>query len=247
LFNGRRPFKVCFDTTRFWVYRDEDEDDYEDGKETRYCNKVVMRRPYKKVFVGKSPINRMTKFSGGHGPEWDGNSMLFELESVKGHKYMFIGDVAVYTFRTTNRITTFVSPVGNNSVPYPFAIDSAGAIYLMLERVVFTPKPKRKGVLTDPYDYYYKAIDMQGFDGNDFYIGSKKSSIHYSPHAADQYDRIVKRIERGGSKGVKMYLRGRDNPDACSELTKRDYIALHARFGRVKGLAPMNETILVEV
>jgi hypothetical protein len=68
------PFKVCFDDARFWVYSDDDEDDI------RYRNMVVRRRPYKKVFVGKSPLNRMTKFSGGHGPAWDGNSVLFELD-----------------------------------------------------------------------------------------------------------------------------------------------------------------------
>ena len=39
------------------------------------------------VFIGRSPLNEMTRRSGGHGPGFDGNSIL-----LKRHKdYVFIG------------------------------------------------------------------------------------------------------------------------------------------------------------
>ena len=40
------------------------------------------------VFIGKSPVNAMTTFSGGHGPRFDGNSVLLKREN----DYVFVGD-----------------------------------------------------------------------------------------------------------------------------------------------------------
>ena len=40
------------------------------------------------VFIGKSPVNAMTTFSGGHGPRFDGNSILLKREK----DYVFVGD-----------------------------------------------------------------------------------------------------------------------------------------------------------
>ena len=112
-----------------------------------------------KVFVGKSPLNEMTRFSGGHGPRFDGNSILLKK---KGGDYIFVGH-EVYAFRASE-IVDFVSPVGNSSVPYPYAVDVEGRYILFIEHVVM-PRPGKTGKMDDdPYRVYY---DMR-FDQCDF-------------------------------------------------------------------------------
>ena len=71
----------------------------------------------------------MTKFSGGYGKFFDGNSILLKLSK---NKYVYIGSV-IYSFTSYNEITTFISPVGNSDVPYPYAIDEKNNYYLLLE------------------------------------------------------------------------------------------------------------------
>lgn len=82
------------------------------------------------IFIGKSTLNMMTEFSGGHGPEWDGNSILLKIgQTDNTHTYASIG-TCIYEFTTTEPITEYVSSVGNNCVPYPYAV-SANYVYSM--------------------------------------------------------------------------------------------------------------------
>jgi len=76
-----------------------------------------------------------------------GNSMLLQLSSSS---YLFIGE-SIYSFRlpATTRIVRYRSPIGNNDVPYPYAVDKQGNVYLLIEKVVV------RGSLTDPYRFYY--------------------------------------------------------------------------------------------
>jgi len=107
-----------------------------------------------KVFVGTSPYNRMTSFSGGHGTHFDGNSILVYLGNFE---YVFIGD-CIYKFKTTDDIIeTYYSPVGNSDVPYPFAISNKN-VYFMLDKTYVARTIYDKVVPkdeTDGYSYYY--------------------------------------------------------------------------------------------
>lgn len=73
------------------------------------------------VFIGHSPLNRMTAYSGGYGAKRDGNAVLLRIARTS-LRYLFVGDI-VFTFVAKHPITRFVSPVGNSSVPYPYAVD----------------------------------------------------------------------------------------------------------------------------
>lgn len=143
--NGGRPFKVCYNSQRFWVFTHREKDNEPD--ELVYDKVVVKPTIYSKVFVGKSPRNDMTLFSGGHGPKFDGNSMLFQLTP---QTYMYIGEV-IQTFKVPDTIKSYVSPVGNSGVPYPYAIGTENT-YLLIENT-FIPNNMRK--LQDPYDDLY--------------------------------------------------------------------------------------------
>lgn len=72
------------------------------------------------VFIGKSVLNSMTDFSGGYGDKYDGNSILLRVGDNTEFRYIFIG-LNVVEFTTDEVITKYVSSVGNNQVPYPYA------------------------------------------------------------------------------------------------------------------------------
>lgn len=105
--NGGNYYRACFNSRRFWVMLSRGKGDV-----------VVPPTDYNRVFVGKSPKTA------------DGNSMLFEVpSSTRGKtKYVFVG-VVVCSFFASVPIQRFVSPVGNNGVPYPYAIDRDGGVY----------------------------------------------------------------------------------------------------------------------
>lgn len=136
--NGGRPFLVEIIDKTVNVYKE-------------LTNNVYSEKPIKtfianQIFIGTSPLNNMTRFSGGHGKKFDGNSILLFL---KDDKYVFIG-WNIFSFRSFAKIVKYDSPVGNSDVPYPYAIDEDDNYYLMIEDVVI--KNENHG---DPYRYFY--------------------------------------------------------------------------------------------
>lgn len=61
--NGSRPYKVVIDKDKnVKVYKYKSENEYEDKEFKTF-------KP-RKIFIGKSPKNKMTIFSGGHGKKF---------------------------------------------------------------------------------------------------------------------------------------------------------------------------------
>ena len=114
-----------------------------------------------RVFIGHSPKNKMTEFSGAYGPEFLGNSILVHKKDLD---YVCIGS-DIFEFTALDRILEYVSPVGNNGVPYPYAVDTKGRHYSMLHELC-TPtgsgyaewRPKLKSGKT-------VTVDVLGHDG----------------------------------------------------------------------------------
>ena len=129
----------------------------------------------RKVFVGLSPKNEMTKFSGGYGRKFDGNSILVNTEN---NNYVYIGS-EIFSFNSLSEIVEYVSPVGNNDVPYPYTVDVQGNIYLMLEKVILL-NGMEKLVGEDPYQYYYERQSMKGFTPFEKYYEEGKGNNSYS-------------------------------------------------------------------
>ncbi|CAK9033342.1 unnamed protein product [Durusdinium trenchii] len=116
--------------------------------------KPLFHERVKQVWVGKSPLNRMTRSSGGHGADFDGNSIL--VEKMDGD-YIFVGH-EVLSFKAPAKLVEHVSPVGNSSVPYPYAVDADGRHYLFIEKVVLDqiPTDAEHPDDPDPYTHYYE-------------------------------------------------------------------------------------------
>lgn len=99
-----------------------------------------------KIFIGKSPLIKMTDYSGGHGTDFAGNSILLQL---RDNKYVYVGS-NVYKFKTGDIITEYYSAVGNNDVPYPIAIGEEAAYFMLDQDYVLLEKINELGIdLTD--------------------------------------------------------------------------------------------------
>jgi hypothetical protein len=134
--------------------------------------KVVKRyKNVERVFIGKDKIN---------GRVNDGNSILLKL---KGNRYATIFGSSIYEFSTSEPITRYLSPVGNNDVPYPVAF-SKNYVYFMhgtkmdkktlksYDKHALTPDPElpfglhdaehyilQGGVKPDPLDNYTEIYE----------------------------------------------------------------------------------------
>jgi hypothetical protein len=161
--NGGRPFKVAIinnlkitiDKKIVNVYKQVEAGEDTDGEMLVRYDFLVSFKP-KRIFIGKSILNLNTEFSGAKdSPEFDGNTILLELPR---NKYVFIGS-EIFSFTSFSKIVEYYSPVGNSAVPYPFAIDEDGNIYLMIEKLVLSYSEKMfkflENINNDPYDYWY--------------------------------------------------------------------------------------------
>lgn len=157
--NGGRPFRVVYDDSNKRVAILT-----LDIRKSEYTILVKEYKHVEKLWVGKSPLNPTSKYSGGYGKKFDGNSILIQLPN---RKYVFVGD-RVYEFQTVEPITKYYSTVGNSDVPYPVAL-SEHYIYFMLAPPKYYGSPLlpvldrvRRNEFppnidwSDAYGYYYE-------------------------------------------------------------------------------------------
>lgn len=198
--NGGRPFKVVFDTKnkQCKVFK-------ELGEPDKYDNVPIKIFTYEKVFIGKSPVNQMTKFSGGYGTKFDGNSILLH---IKDRLYVFIGE-SIFQFYS-DEIKKFVSPVGNNDVPYPYAITENDEIHLFLNGVTIQKqkdygkfsllndvlKNHLKTDMDNPYEYFYVPQKLPVWHRNN---RNKLSQEEYKT-VMNQYKKTIKSTKIKGKK-----------------------------------------------
>ena len=155
--NGGRPYRVQIKPNKIAIF-----DNY-------HGSLLYEIQDYTRVFIGESPLTEITRFGGGHGPAFRGNSILVESSQ---QEYIFIGK-GVFAFTTNSPINYFLSEVGNNDVPYPYAIDELDHFYLFTEHAVLdTVSPD---FIDDPYQSLYSIsqqryqdiLGIKGFIGKD--------------------------------------------------------------------------------
>lgn len=241
--NGGRPFKVTVTDSHADVYKHIDWDF--ENESIEWESNAIQSFDYQRIFIGKSPLNSMTEFSGGHGSKFDGNTMLLDLG---GGGYVYIGGW-IKKFTTDKKIVEYVSHVGNNDVPYPYAIDSDGDYYFIIEDVIVSNVPKE--FQDNPYTYYYEknhitarlynppkpplVKDFQGI--REFYIGDDPYMMVYRPNGAEDYDRLIEDI---GSPISVVKTDGKKY-----ELTRDEYALILDDFGKMCGFRPLEAEILV--
>lgn len=127
--NGKIPFivdvnentAVCYSTKLF---------------ENRVIkSEKIIKFKFKDIFIPTPNTNEEKKHVG--------HCLLFYIGF---HKYIFCGEY-IAKFKTKELISSFISDIGNNMVPYPYA-SSFNYEYLFLEGVYFEK-------IKSPYKYYY--------------------------------------------------------------------------------------------
>ena len=74
----------------------------------------------KHIFIGKSKICPMSEFSGANNSHgYDGNTLLLEFED---NEYVYISGLEIFKFKTDDKIIDYISLIGNNMIPYTFAV-----------------------------------------------------------------------------------------------------------------------------
>jgi len=134
------------------------------------------------VYIGYSPKTKTTLYSKGYGIV--GSSILLH---IKDNNYIWIGN-EIYSFTSISKINYFVSPVGNNYVPYPYAYDNDNNIYLFTEHLILinsdavqtlieceilsreiykdynSHEEVKDSIVNEPYSYYYDNEDKLNID-----------------------------------------------------------------------------------
>lgn len=179
-YNRERPFLVNIQNDNVYIYKRPNKK--LEPKKENYTKLVKKYKPLK-VFVGKSNLNNMTRASGSHGKNTIGNSILLQLSK---YKYVIIQDT-IQEFKTPNdEITKFMSPIGNNDVPYPMGFGK-NYVYNFVDEVSYINKTDfYKGLYgTKPKDdYIYRYFEL-----NPFFIGKKKKKPKIS---LDEFREILK-------------------------------------------------------
>lgn len=220
--NGGRPFKVVIKYSDVSIYKENSYNDTTD--EIIYSIKpIIDLKNVSNIFIGKSTENEMTKFSGGYGAQFDGNSILVY---IKDNEYIYIGS-EILSFFSFAEIIDYKSPVGNSDVPYPYAIDTDNNYYLMIEDVVIN---KKNNEFEEPYDYYYNLDllpkEINGKKIKDFYIGNNKYSFCYKPNPHKDYDWISSWEDFGD--GMKFILDSNEE----YKIDRKEYIKIMEKIGK---------------
>ena len=122
----------------------------------------------KHIFIGKSKVCPMTEFSGANDSSgFDGNTLLLEFAN---NEYVYISGLEIIKFKTEDKIIDYISLMGNNMIPYAYAIGEKYT-YFFYYRYIFIENDKiEEGTLLngtdnsmDPYDYHVEKCGVDSF------------------------------------------------------------------------------------
>jgi hypothetical protein len=162
--NGGRPFFVEIHGNRVSVSKNMDTFKVVDGEfiDIPAPAKPLFTKTVDEIFIGKkSPTGG---YDGLTPSEAEGNSILLKI----GSKYLYIGD-EIYEFvpMEGDTIVSYYSNIGNNDVPYPYAVGKTH-VYIMLdkkavEKSYFDFKPDIDDIYTQYYYDTYVRDCQNGF------------------------------------------------------------------------------------
>jgi hypothetical protein len=152
--NGGRPFVVEITGQQVKVFKNMNEWVLHDKKfvEEQYPRKHLFDFTATKVFVGKkSPTGG---YDGLKPKEAEGNSILLHV----GEKYVYIGhEIYEFSPKAGDTIEKYYSDIGNNDVPYPYAVGNTH-VYILLDKVAV--EKSFFDMKKDIYEQYYKAENV---------------------------------------------------------------------------------------
>lgn len=138
--NGGRPFVVDIYPHRVVVIRLDVHHNREE---------VVWESSYEKIWLGDNLLSLPRYVEKGTGK---GNTILVQ---VHPRTYVFIGS-EVYRFSLQeDAIVDYYSPIGNNDVPYPYAIGETHAYFFLGKKRV---PLSALDISQDGYEQFYRSL-----------------------------------------------------------------------------------------
>ena len=150
-------------------------------------------------FIGKSKVCEMTDFSGADDSSgFDGNDFLLECEN---NEYVYISGLEIFKFKTDDKIIDYISLIGNNMIPFTFAVGEKDTYFLSsLYKFIENDKIEEETFLNatnnslDPYDYLVEKC------GKDAFKKLEHIQIHtcwpgFGEHEENEDDHLVEEDE----------------------------------------------------
>jgi len=244
--NGGRPFRVSINGHTVNIFMNNNNNNN---------NNPFLTYEVERIFIGASPYNSMTSFSGGYGPRFDGNSILVKLVGPpQSLNYIFIGS-DIFSFQACSEILEYVSPVSNNDVPYPYAVDKDRRFYLLIENVLLQSVPEE--YQHDPYvSYYYpnhyitedmsqipsRPPPIPNFRGIvEWFCGENQYNMTYHTDPSTEYDRLTDPTHENFGP-MSIY----DVDGNRSLMSKELYISVLQDFGNRMGFSPLPNKVMIQ-
>lgn len=175
--NCGRPFLVNVHekNRQVEIYKSDsiisDSDDEQDNKQNnkKSCETydvLVKTITYEHIFIGVGDD------MGDNGYKEDdiiGNSILVQINK---QKYMYIGST-IFSFSTQDEIIDYFSPIGQNDIPFPYAIGKTYTYLMAEKKYIHNEKLK----VEDPYTQYYNH-DMKYSKFTKFFKDLHTEQIH---------------------------------------------------------------------
>ena len=170
----------------------------------------------KHIFIGKSKTCPMTEFSGANdSPDYDGNTLLLEFED---NEYVYISGLEIFKFKTDDKIIDYISLMGNNMIPYTFAVGEKYT-YFLYDRYKFFENDKiEEGTLLnatngsfDPYDYHLEKCGIDSFKKlernliHSFWLGHEEDDMVEEDVVEENEDLIETQYFSGNNEVVKIF------------------------------------------
>lgn len=128
--------------------------------------KEIARYPVLQSWIGHS--SGRSKSSGhkaAQTKQFDGNSVLIRISP---RKYVYIGE-RVLEFEQSEKVKEYLSPVGNNDVPYPVIITDNHIIFMLDMKEV-------------PKEVFLRKDDWESVYGDYYVLEPHLKSIRKVPH-----------------------------------------------------------------
>jgi hypothetical protein len=164
--NGIIPYVVNDYGKRVEVYSNK----YDETTNKAAIQGKILEIPYKKIFVGDNELNLKDYEKRG---KRRGNSIL--LQNMNG-KYTYIGDgIREFSAKAGDVIKEYYSPIGNNDVPYPYAVGEKFT-YLLVDEVLYVNNDLLDLTKDVNEQYYLFSVPREELKTREKIVGKPLSS-----------------------------------------------------------------------
>jgi len=177
--NGGRPFKVMANSKEIIINTLDYNSSDDKNIQTEGCECDLDKYKYDYLMNIENFMGYWEGFDSSP-TKMHGNSILVKITD---NSYIFIG-WEIYNFETDDIILEYISPVGNNDVPYPIAIGT-NFVYIMTEKKMIEKTKLKKPVTIANSDGYSWELAV---DSNN------KKNIHNSSIPIKNINILQKRL-----------------------------------------------------